>query len=72
MIRSNHLIKIYILCPVYISEALANLFEKILVFEINKEHREDDLKFGSKGESACSHGIVVLKILIKFIKRDCR
>ena len=39
---------------------LANLFEKILLFERNKEHREDDHRFGFKDESSCSHDIAVL------------
>ncbi len=51
--------------PVAISEVLANLFEKILLWELRKYHVEADEQFGFKGNSSCSHAIKLLKLLIK-------
>lgn len=51
--------------PIAISEALAHLFEKVLLNEINKQHKEADEQFGFKCESSCAHAIAVVKQLIK-------
>jgi len=51
--------------PVAISEVFANLFEKILLYETNKQHIEAPEQFGFKNESSCSHAIAVIKLLTK-------
>ena len=43
----------------------ANIFEKILLDEINKCHTDNNKQFGFKKSSSCSHAIFVLLEAIK-------
>ncbi|CAF0714389.1 unnamed protein product [Brachionus calyciflorus] len=51
--------------PVAVSESLANLFEAILLKEVSKYHRDDELQFGFKAKSSCAHAIFTLQQTIK-------
>ena len=47
--------------PITISDALANIFEKIILSEAQKTHVEHKLQFGFKKNSSCNHAIFVFK-----------
>ena len=46
--------------PLAISDALANLYERVLLNLINKNHNENEKQFGFKRNSSCSHAIFTL------------
>lgn len=58
--------------PIAISEVFANLFEKILLHETNKQHHEAVEQFGFKNESSWSHAIAVVKTIIKLCQLRCK
>jgi hypothetical protein len=47
--------------PITISDPLAKIFEKIMLSEMNKTHKEHKLQFGFKKNSSCNHAVFVLK-----------
>lgn len=51
--------------PVAISDCLQNLFEKILLYEVIKGHREHKQQFGFK---ANSHAVFVVSQVVNFAK----
>ncbi|CAF0820346.1 unnamed protein product [Brachionus calyciflorus] len=54
--------------PVAVSDSFANLFEAILLKEIEKEYKDHRKQFGFKENSSCGHAIFVLKQAIKISK----
>ena len=47
--------------PITVSDAIANIFEKIILAEAQKTHVEHKLQFGFKKNSSCNHAIFVFK-----------
>ncbi len=54
--------------PLTISDCLSNIFEHIMINEIEKEHTVPKLQFGFRASSSCNHAIFVLSELIKHNK----
>jgi hypothetical protein len=52
--------------PITISDSLANIFEKVILLEIEKYQSEHKLQFGFKKNSSCNHAIFVLKETANF------
>lgn len=52
--------------PITISDALANIFEKVVLCEIEKKQKDHNLQFGFKKNSSCNHAIFVLKETANF------
>ena len=52
--------------PIAVSDVYANIFEKILLDEINKCHTDNNKQFGFKKSSSCSHAIFIQLMLYKF------
>ncbi|CAF1025673.1 unnamed protein product [Brachionus calyciflorus] len=55
--------------PVSISDPFANIYEAILLREIESEYKDNNKQFGFKSFSSCSHAIFTLKQSI--IKSEC-
>jgi hypothetical protein len=55
--------------PVAISDAIQNLYERLLLWEINGVHKEHSQQFGFKSNSSCSHAIFVVSQLANFTKQ---
>ncbi|CAF1093555.1 unnamed protein product, partial [Brachionus calyciflorus] len=55
--------------PLTISDTLANIFEKILLKEINKKYKGKSKQFGFRNGSSCIHAVLTLKELILFNRR---
>ncbi len=47
--------------PVAISDALSNLYESVVLNEINKHHKEHVKQLGFKKNSSCAHAIYAIK-----------
>lgn len=56
--------------PITISDTLSNIFEKIVLFELEKNNLNHKLQFGFKKNSSCNHAIFVLKETATFY--NCR
>ena len=56
--------------PVAISDCLQNLFEKVLLYEINKGHQDHKQQFGFKTNSSCSHAVFVVTQAANFAKQN--
>ena len=56
--------------PITISDTLANIYEKILLFEIDKSHFNSDKQFGFKKNSSCNHAVFTLRETIIFSKQN--
>ncbi len=56
--------------PVAISNVLANLFEAILLKQVNLEHIDSDKQFGFKSDSSCNHAGFVLQEAINLAKQN--
>ncbi len=56
--------------PVAISDAIQNLYERLLLWEINGVHKEHPQQFGFKSNSSCSHAIFVVTQLANFTKKQ--
>lgn len=52
--------------PITVSDCIANIYEKVIIYEIEKTHTNDDKQFGFKKNSSCSHAIFTLKETIHF------
>jgi len=46
--------------PVAISDSIQNLFERVLLMELNKTHNEHEQQFGLKRNSSCSHAVFTI------------
>ncbi|CAF1056453.1 unnamed protein product, partial [Brachionus calyciflorus] len=55
--------------PIAISDCFSNLFEAVLLEELNKEHHDHPKQFGFKKNSSCQHAVWTLKQAIEFRKR---
>jgi hypothetical protein len=55
--------------PVAISDCLQNLFEKVLLYEVNKCHSEHKQQFGFKSNSSCSHAVFNIVQAANFAKQ---
>ncbi len=55
---------------VAISDAFANLYERLLLHRIKSKHRDHEKKFGFKANSSCNHAAYVLKVAVNLAK--CR
>lgn len=51
--------------PVAISDSISNIFEAILLYELDKDYIDNEKQFGFKKYSSCGHAIFVLKQAIK-------
>jgi len=56
--------------PVAVSDALSNLFERLILQRINNEHTDHKKQFGFKTNSSCNHAAFVLKVAASLTK--CR
>lgn len=56
--------------PVAISDALQNLFERVLLWRINDIHVDHDQQFGFKKSSSCSHAVFVVSQAANFAKQN--
>ncbi|CAF1136071.1 unnamed protein product, partial [Brachionus calyciflorus] len=56
--------------PVSISDVITNLYEKILLNNIEKQHIDHRKQFGFKKDSSCSHAVFILKQAIKVSKSE--
>jgi hypothetical protein len=56
--------------PVAVSDALSNLFERLILQRINNEHNDHKKQFGFKANSSCNHAAFVLKVAASLTK--CR
>jgi len=56
--------------PVAISDAIQNLYERLLLWKLNKTHKEHDQQFGFKRNSSCSHAIFVVSQVANFAKQN--
>ena len=54
--------------PVAISDALANLYENLLLDRVKKVHMDSNKQFGFKSNSSCNHAAFMLYIASKVIK----
>jgi hypothetical protein len=54
--------------PITISDSLTNVFEKVVLLEIEKTHKEHSSQFGFKKNSSCNHAVFVLKETVNFYK----
>ncbi len=54
--------------PVAISDALANLYESLLLNRIKKVHTDSNKQFGFKSNSNCNHAAFMLYIAFKVTK----
>ena len=52
--------------PVTVSDTLANIYEKLILSEIEKFHINNEKQFGFKKASSCNHAIFVVNETIKF------
>jgi endonuclease/exonuclease/phosphatase family metal-dependent hydrolase len=52
--------------PITISDTLSNIFEKIVISEIESRNLDKDLQFGFKRNSSTNHAIFVLKETVNF------
>lgn len=52
--------------PITISDTLANIFEKVVLYELEKTQKDHELQFGFKRNSSCNHAIFVLKETVNF------
>jgi hypothetical protein len=55
---------------VAISDAFANLYERLLLHRIKSKHRDHEKQFGFKANSSCNHAAYVLKVAVNLAK--CR
>ena len=46
--------------PIAISDSLANLYERIILKEIKKDHTDNKKRFGFKEVSSCAHAVEVV------------
>ncbi|CAF0772265.1 unnamed protein product [Brachionus calyciflorus] len=51
--------------PVAVTDSLANIFEAILLNEVEKDYKDHPKQFGFKECSSCQHAIFILKQAIK-------
>ena len=52
--------------PITISDVLANIYEKIIITEMDKKHAHNDKQFGFKKSSSCNHAVFTLRESILF------
>ncbi|CAF1137773.1 unnamed protein product [Brachionus calyciflorus] len=55
--------------PITISDTLSNIFEKYILYEINKTYKNDELQFGFKSKSSCNHAVITLKEALLWYKK---
>ncbi|CAF0805401.1 unnamed protein product [Brachionus calyciflorus] len=58
--------------PVAISDVFANIYESILLQELEKQYQDNNKQFGYKPKSSCSHAIFALKQTVALIKNKNR
>lgn len=54
--------------PISVPDVFANVFERVILFEINKQHTDHEKQFGFKPNSSCSHAVFVLRQILKMCK----
>ena len=52
--------------PITISDVLANIYEKLIIIEMDKKHTHNDKQFGFKKSSSCNHAVFTLREAILF------
>jgi len=52
--------------PITISDTLSNIFEKVVIYEIDKVHTDQNLQFGFKRNSSTNYAIFVLKETVNY------
>jgi hypothetical protein len=55
--------------PLAISDALSNMFEKLLLHYIDLVYTNHFKQFGFKKQSSCSHALFILKVALSFAKQ---
>jgi len=55
--------------PLSISDIYTNLFEKIILLEVQKDHEDHPKQFGFKKNSSCNHANFILSEIIKLNKQ---
>ena len=55
--------------PITISDCIAIILEKIILFEIEKDRPNNEKQFGFKKDSSCQHAIWTLREIIAYNKR---
>jgi hypothetical protein len=55
--------------PVAVSEPDNNIFERLILNEVNKDYKEEDEQLGFKSNSSCSHAIFVVIQMINICKQ---
>ena len=55
--------------PLSISDLYTNIFEKLILFEIRRDHPDHEKQFGFKANSSCSHATFILSETLKYCKK---
>jgi hypothetical protein len=58
--------------PITISDILANLYERIIMIEIEKDHKDHEKQFGFKAKSSCNHAVFTMREAILFSRQNNR
>ena len=59
----------FILNIAAVSEPDNNIFERLILNEVNKDYKEEDEQLGFKSNSSCSHAIFVVIQMINICKQ---
>ena len=54
--------------PVAISDAISNLYERVLLGKLKEKHIDSDKQFGFKSNSSCNHAVFILKVAASIAK----
>ena len=55
---------------VAISDAIQNLFERVMLWRLNQKHKDHGHQFGFKPNSSCSHAVFVVSQAANFAKQN--
>lgn len=56
-------------CPLSISDIYTKLFEKLVLPEIQKDHKDHHKQFGFKANSSCDHANFILSEIVRLNKK---